>query len=112
MAAVAAILGPEGQAIGKPVVSGPLQGCCGPTAAGGTGSGGEGHAHTEAYVDSRWIVMDTTWDSNNEYRGGSYQTEAPSGFCYFDIAPEAFALDHKTTSRDQIVTFLCRALCS
>ena len=66
-----------------------------------TASGGESHAHTEAYVNGRWIVMDATWDSNNEYRGGSYQTESPNGFYYFDITPEAFALDHKTTSRDQ-----------
>ena len=66
-----------------------------------TASGGEGHAHTEVYVDGRWIVMDATWDSNNEYRRGSYLTEAPNGFYYFDITPEAFALDHKTTSRDQ-----------
>lgn len=63
--------------------------------------GGENHAHTEAYVDGRWIVMDATWDSNNEYRGGTYITKAPNGFYYFDITPEAFALDHKTTSRDQ-----------
>ena len=66
-----------------------------------TASGGEGHAHTEVYVDGRWVVMDATWDSNNEYRRGSYLTEAPNGFYYFDITPEAFALDHKTTSRDQ-----------
>ena len=63
-----------------------------------TASGGESHAHTEAYVNGRWIVMDATWDSNNEYHGGSYQTETPNGFYYFDITPEAFALDHKTTS--------------
>lgn len=64
-----------------------------------TSSGGEDHAHTEAYVDGRWIVMDVTWDSNNEYRNGSYITEAPNGFYYFDITPEAFALDHKITAR-------------
>ena len=66
-----------------------------------TASGGEDHAHTEAYVDGRWMVMDATWDSNNEYRNGSYLTEAPNGYYYFDITPEAFALDHKTTARDQ-----------
>lgn len=66
-----------------------------------TASGGEDHAHTEAYVDGRWIVMDATWDSNNEYRGGTYTTKTPNGFYYFDITPEAFALDHKITARDQ-----------
>lgn len=42
-----------------------------------------------------------TWDSNNEYHGATYATKSPNGFCYFDIMPEIFALDHKTTSRDQ-----------
>jgi len=59
----------------------------------------EDHAHTEAYVDGRWITMDATWDSNNEYRNGNYITEAPTGWYYFDISSEAFAMDHKIESR-------------
>lgn len=65
-----------------------------------TTSGGESHAHTEAYVDGRWIVMDATWDSNNKYQNGVYSSQAPNGFFYFDITPEVFALDHKITARD------------
>ena len=46
------------------------------------------HAHVEAWVDGRWVVMDATWDSNNKYENGSYHTDAPNGFYYFDITPE------------------------
>lgn len=62
-------------------------------------AGSEPHAHTEAYVDGRWITMDATWDSRNEYRNGTYTAEAPNGYFYFDITSEAFALDHKITAR-------------
>ncbi len=67
-----------------------------------TTSGGEAHAHTEAYVNGRWVVMDPTWDSLNKYYGaGSSRNvqKSPNGYFYFDITPEAFALDHKITSR-------------
>lgn len=67
-----------------------------------TTSGGESHAHTEAYVNGRWVVMDPTWDSRNKYYGAassSNKQESPNGYFYFDITPEAFALDHKITSR-------------
>ncbi len=70
-------------------------------------SGGEDHAHTEAYVNGRWIVMDATWDSNNKYYGGDdYRTKAPNGYYYFDITPEAFAMDHKITTRGGISGFI------
>lgn len=70
-------------------------------------SGGEAHAHTEAYVNGRWIVMDATWDSKNKYYGGdNYHTEAPNGYYYFDITPEAFAMDHKITTRGGISGFI------
>lgn len=65
-------------------------------------SGGEAHAHTEAYVNGRWVVMDPTWDSRNKYYGeGNARNvmESPNGYYYFDITPEAFALDHKITAR-------------
>ena len=56
------------------------------------------HAHNEAYVDGRWIIMDTTWDSKNEYRNGEYLTKEPRGWFYFDITPELFDLSHKIIS--------------
>lgn len=57
------------------------------------------HAHVEAWTNGRWVIMDTTWDSNNRYENGRYNTELPNGFCYFDITPEAMALDHKYITR-------------
>lgn len=57
------------------------------------------HAHVEAWADGHWVVMDATWDSNNTYENGKYNTDAPNGFYYFDITPEALALDHKYINR-------------
>ena len=57
------------------------------------------HAHVEAWVDEHWVIMDATWDSNNKYEDGAYNTDAPNGFYYFDITPEALALDHKYITR-------------
>ena len=40
-------------------------------------SGTEGnHAWNEAYADGRWIILDTTWDSNNKYLNGVYSKQA------------------------------------
>lgn len=57
------------------------------------------HAHVEAWVGGRWVIMDATWDSNNKYEDGNYNTEAPTGFYYFDITPEALSFDHKYITR-------------
>ena len=53
------------------------------------------HFWNEAYVGGRWIIIDATWDSGNDYRGGTY--EASDGLYYsrfFDVTLEAFSLDH------------------
>ncbi len=59
------------------------------------------HAHTEAFVDGRWITMDATWDSGNKYENGEFKTKAPDSFYYFDITPECFSYDHKIIRRQQ-----------
>ncbi len=59
------------------------------------------HAHTEAFVDGRWITMDATWDSGNKYEYGQFLTKAPDSFYYFDITPECFAYDHKIITRQK-----------
>lgn len=69
------------------------------TNAADAGTAKSNHAHVEAWVDGRWVVMDPTWDSNNKYENGSYNTDAPNGFYYFDITPEALAFDHKYITR-------------
>lgn len=57
------------------------------------------HAHVEAWVEGHWVIMDATWDSNNKYENGVYKTDAPNGYYYFDITPEALSLDHKYITR-------------
>ena len=57
------------------------------------------HSHTEAFVDGRWVIMDSTWDSNNKYEYGKYITEVPSGYEYFDSDPLVFSMDHIIISR-------------
>ena len=52
------------------------------------------HMYAEAFVDGRWISLDPTWDSGNEYRGGTYYTGAAT-YEYFDISDEALAWTHK-----------------
>lgn len=53
------------------------------------------HAWSEAYVDNRWVIIDTTWDSNNLYNEkGKFQTK-PSSDKYFDIAIKDISITHK-----------------
>ncbi|MBR6638346.1 MAG: transglutaminase domain-containing protein [Lachnospiraceae bacterium] len=52
------------------------------------------HAHVEAYVNGRWIYMDSTWDSNNKYENGEYIYKAPT-IKYFDVTLEYFSYTHK-----------------
>lgn len=33
------------------------------------------HAHVEAWADEHWVIMDATWDSNNKYENGVYNTD-------------------------------------
>jgi len=56
------------------------------------------HAHNEAFVDGRWIVMDATWDSRNKYENGKYKQDT-NCYLYFDITPEVLAGNHKIISR-------------
>lgn len=62
------------------------------------------HAWNEAYVDGRWIVLDTTWDSNNIYQDGEfYSPEDIPSHLYFDVTMEIFSLTHKLVSDDSEV---------
>lgn len=52
------------------------------------------HAWTEAYVDGEWIIIDTTWDSQNRYQSGQYGAKKPVQSKYFDCSDQTFAKDH------------------
>lgn len=68
------------------------------------------HAWNEAYVDGRWLILDTTWDSNNKYENGKFSTGTGlEGYRYFDPTVEAFSYDHKVTDPESFSEYL-RAL--
>ena len=62
------------------------------------------HEFVEAFADGRWIILDPSWDSNNEYENGVKTTLAPYAYYYFDITPEALSNEQKIISRGEKVT--------
>ncbi len=53
------------------------------------------HAWNEAYVNGRWIIVDTTWDSFNRYEDGKMIKAENNSHLYFDANPEFFSANHK-----------------
>jgi|GEM_PF-1056752 len=53
------------------------------------------HGWNEAYVDGRWVMMDTTWDSRNEYRDGVFHYGGAPYTIHFDVSEEQFSKNHK-----------------
>ena len=61
------------------------------------------HAWNEAFVNGRWVILDTTWDSNNEYYANSYGIIiAPSVDTYFDPSIQDFSSTHLFFAVQQI----------
>lgn len=57
------------------------------------------HIFPAAYCDSRWLFMDVTWDSGNEYRNGKFiKSEEPVSRKYFDITTRFLSNTHKLIS--------------
>lgn len=54
------------------------------------------HAWNEAYVDGRWVIIDTTWDSSNIYEGGEFTKGESISHIYFDSTVKYFSNTHKT----------------
>ena len=54
------------------------------------------HAWVEAYVKGRWMIIDATWNCDNDYEGGR-KTKSGGLFSYryFDAKLDAFSLDHR-----------------
>ena len=55
------------------------------------------HVITFALASNRWIIMDPTWDSVNEYRYGEYieKTEGGASHNYFDATIAFFSYTHR-----------------
>lgn len=54
-----------------------------------------------------WIIIDTTWDSNNEFDKGQFsQGTGVSGYRYFDPTIEFFSYDQKMfDSSDEVIDY-------
>ncbi|MCM1106026.1 MAG: Ig-like domain-containing protein [Blautia sp.] len=65
------------------------------------GTAGAAHSWNEAYVDGRWVILDTTWDSYNQYRNGVYSEKKAPRHTYFDITLEAISTDHRMLPDDE-----------
>jgi hypothetical protein len=57
------------------------------------------HSWNEAYIGGRWAIIDTTWDSGNEWEHGKIsETGGLREYHYFDVSPALFAADHALQS--------------
>jgi hypothetical protein len=57
--------------------------------------GPRNHSWVEAYVDNRWVFIDPTFNSRNNYNDGQFSKQAPSDGHYFDIPLAIWSLDHR-----------------
>ncbi len=59
------------------------------------------HDHTEAYIDDRWLSMDTTWDAAGEWENGRQTVPAGiRGYEWFDIPLEELSKGRMTIDKD------------
>ncbi len=57
------------------------------------------HVWNEAFIDGRWVIIDTTWDSDNEFANGKFSKNTGLRHNkYFDPTLEAFSFDHKLSN--------------
>ncbi len=65
------------------------------------------HAWNEAYVNDRWVILDTTWDSDNEYIDGSFsENTGLEGHKYFGPTLQLFSYDHKIVDNEPYQEYL------
>lgn len=54
------------------------------------------HIFTAAFCNNRWILLDATWDCENEYRDGKYiKSNEPTSHKYFDMTLEFISNTHR-----------------
>ena len=53
------------------------------------------HAWNEVYLDGRWVLVDTTWDSQNKLTGGSFVPGRSVSHLFFDANLRFFSQNHK-----------------
>lgn len=53
------------------------------------------HAWNEFWANGRWVILDTTWDSDNVWKNGGVEKNTGSrGYHYFDINVGLLSADH------------------
>ncbi|QSX06501.1 transglutaminase domain-containing protein [Sedimentibacter sp. zth1] len=57
------------------------------------------HAWNEVFIDGKWIMIDTTWDSGNDYTDNKFNYGGLRFPRYFDTSLEYFSNSHKILSR-------------
>lgn len=55
----------------------------------------QNHAWNEAYVDNRWVIIDTTWDCVNKIENGVLTEGSEVSHMYFDANIDFFSANHK-----------------
>ena len=55
----------------------------------------QNHAWNEAYVDGRWVIVDTTWDCTNKVKDGEATKGSGVSHLYFDANLQYFSANHK-----------------
>lgn len=55
------------------------------------------HAWNEAFVDGRWVIIDSTWDSTNKYENKEF-IKGDIMHRYFDPSLQYFSLSHRIIS--------------
>lgn len=55
----------------------------------------QNHAWNEAYVDGRWVIVDTTWDCSERIENGEIISDGEVSHLYFDANIEFFSANHK-----------------
>ncbi len=55
----------------------------------------QNHAWNEVYVDGRWVIVDTTWDTANKIENGEKIKGEEVSHLYFDSNLQFFSQNHK-----------------
>lgn len=53
------------------------------------------HAWNEVYLNDRWVIVDTTWDSPNKIIDGQISVNGDTSHLYFDANIRFFSQNHK-----------------
>ena len=55
------------------------------------------HRITMAFTQNRWLIMDITWDSDNEYKNGVFGNKSGMGrtYKYFDVTIPFLSFSHR-----------------